>query len=433
MSDLNSTPSGNRIHIGVFGRTNSGKSALINSWTGQNLSIVSEKEGTTTDPVTKSIEINPIGPCAITDTAGFGDKTELGQLRMEKSMQALERTDIAILAVSAKMIAAARTKLDSESEWLGYMVSKKIPVLCVITMIDGVKCSEDELKARFMDKLEKGRLALGKSPLGKATNEWLPKEHIITTSAVSGQGINLINEVLASMVPEDYDSRSLTGSLCSQGDTVLLVMPQDIQAPKGRLILPQVQVIRDLLDKKCHVICCTTDEYESTLAEQKNPPKLIITDSQVFKYVYEKKPEESLLTSFSILLAASKGDINYFMESARAIDSLTPNSKVLIAEACTHAPLSEDIGREKIPAMLRKKIGQELTIDIVSGSDFPADLSGYDLIIHCGACMFNRAHVLSRVSRAKAAGVPMTNYGVCIAHLTGILIDTSSPLQVPRS
>ena len=241
------------------------------------------------------------------------------------------------------------------------------------------------------------------------------------------RGVLILFGQLTRSLPEDFESESITGSLAREGDVVLLVMPQDIQAPKGRLILPQVQVIRELLDKKCIVQCVTTDKLEEGLSALADPPKLIITDSQAFKIVYDKKPKESMLTSFSVLLAGYKGDLKYFAESARAIENLTENSRVLIAEACTHAPLEEDIGRVKIPAMLRKKAGQGLKIDVVAGADFPENLTGYDLIIHCGSCMFNKKHVLSRVEKARAAKVPMTNYGVVIAYLSGILDKISLP------
>ena len=222
-------------------------------------------------------------------------------------------------------------------------------------------------------------------------------------------------------LPAEFGEQTITGNLVKEGDVVLLVMPQDIQAPKGRLILPQVQTIRELLDRKCLVMSCTTDKLGDTLRALASPPQLIITDSQVFQTVYQQKPAESCLTSFSVLFAGYKGDIHYYVESAAAIDSLTEQSHVLIAEACTHAPLTEDIGRVKLPRLLRKRIGERLKIDIVSGNDFPEDLSGYNLIIHCGACMFNRKYVLSRIGQAKTQKVPMTNYGIAIAHLSGIL------------
>jgi len=243
----------------------------------------------------------------------------------------------------------------------------------------------------------------------------------ISVSAKNKTGIDQIRTSILRNLPEDYDNKTITGELVKEGDLVLLVMPQDIQAPKGRLILPQVQTMRDLLDKHCLIMSATTDKLDEALAGMSRPPDVIITDSQVFRTVYDKKPESSKLTSFSVLFAGYKGDLDYYTSSAEAIEKLTENSRVLIAEACTHAPLSEDIGREKIPALLKKKIGPRLAIDIVSGNDFPEDLSSYDLVIQCGACMFNRKLVLSRIERAASQGVPMSNYGVVIAHLSGIL------------
>ena len=227
--------------------------------------------------------------------------------------------------------------------------------------------------------------------------------------------------------PEGYGNRMITGDLISVDDLVMLVMPQDIQAPKGRLILPQVQTLRELLDKKCLVMSVTTDQYLAALKVLSKPPKMIITDSQVFSYVYEHKPQESMLTSFSVLFAAYKGDLPYYIEGARAIDSLNENSRVLIAECCTHAPLKEDIGRIKIPRMLRKRFGESLRVELVSGTDYPDDLTPYDLIIQCGACMFNRKYVMYRIDKAKEQQIPMTNYGVTIAHLTGILDHVALP------
>ena len=253
------------------------------------------------------------------------------------------------------------------------------------------------------------------------------KEAPLPTSMEQLQIMDTIKEALARKMPEDFGQRLITGDLVGKEDVVLLVMPQDIQAPKGRLILPQVQTLRELLDKKCIVLSVTTDQLEHALVALKNPPKLIITDAQVFGFVYEHKPAGSMLTSFSVLFAAYKGDLPYYLEGAKAIDSLTPNSRVLIAECCTHAPLQEDIGRVKIPRMLQKRYGASLTIDHVSGTDFPKDLSDYDLIIQCGACMFNRTYVMARVDRAKRQQVPMTNYGVTIAHLTGILDKVVAP------
>lgn len=243
----------------------------------------------------------------------------------------------------------------------------------------------------------------------------------VVVSAKEKSGMQDIFNAILAKLPEDFGERTITGGLVGEGDVVLLVMPQDLQAPKGRLILPQVQTIRELLDKKCVVVSCTTDQLSVTLQALVRPPKLLITDSQVFPIVYRQKPAESGLTSFSVLFAGYKGDIEAFVEGASAIGRLTPSSRVLIAEACAHAPLTEDIGTVKIPRLLRKRIGEELQVDFVSGNDFPQDLSSYDLIIHCGACMFNRKYVLSRIARARAQHVPITNYGVAIAYLTGIL------------
>ena len=251
--------------------------------------------------------------------------------------------------------------------------------------------------------------------------ERIANEKPIQISTKQKIGIENIKQELLRKVPEDFQKLTLTQNLCKENDVVLLVMPQDIQAPKGRLILPQVQIIRELLDKKCTVISCTTDKFVHTLNTLKNPPKLIITDSQVLKFVYENKPAESGLTSFSVLLAANKGDINRFVEGAKKISSLTKDSKILIAEACTHAPLQEDIGTVKIPAMLKKFVGSEVHLTHVNGNDFPKDLSQFDLIIHCGSCMFNRSYVLSRQNQAEICKIPMTNYGIAIAYMSGIM------------
>lgn len=405
MANMNETPSANRLHIGVFGKTNSGKSSFINAFTGQQVSIVAEVAGTTTDPVYKPMEIHPLGPCVIIDTAGFDDVTELGELRMEKTQLAAEKTDIAILVISVPVEEMNEeewlSSLEKEKKWCEYFKEKKKPVLVILSKTDMLGESQE---AVYKDVLRK---------------QW--KNPVILYSAVTGKGSEAVKEELARLIPENYGNDYITGNLVSEEDLVLLVMPQDIQAPKGRLILPQVQTIRELLDKKCLVASVTTDKFIPMLSILKQPPKLIITDSQVFGYVYEHKPKESMLTSFSVLFAAYKGDLPYYIEGAKTIDSLTGESKVLIAECCTHAPLTEDIGREKIPAMLKKRFGNTLQVEHVSGTDFPQDLTEYDLVIQCGACMFNRTYVLSRIERAKEQHVPMTNYGVVIAHLTGIL------------
>ena len=293
--------------------------------------------------------------------------------------------------------------MDLEAAWHARFGEQKIPVIPVVS---------------------KGDLTADARAAAKAVADCLGETPVIV-SARTGAGLDELRERLLRALPEGYGNRSITGELAQAGDMVLLVMPQDIQAPAGRLILPQVQTIRELLDKKCMVISVTTDGLEDALATLQAPPKLIITDSQAFRTVSEKKPPESLLTSFSVLFAAQKGDIAYYKDSAAAIGRLTAQSRVLIAECCTHAPLEEDIGRVKLPRMLRQRCGAGLTVEIVSGTDFPADLAGYDLIIQCGACMFNRRYVMARIARARSQGVPMTNYGVAIAWLAGILDSVS--------
>ena len=247
-------------------------------------------------------------------------------------------------------------------------------------------------------------------------------------NAATGEGKEALIEAIRRMIPEGYGERTITGDLVKAGDCVMLVMPQDIEAPKGRLILPQVQTLRELLDKGCSVVCCTSDGMEAALDRLSAPPQLIITDSQAFATAWRLKPADSLLTSFSILFAAYKGDISSFMEGVRTLDGLFPTARVLIAEACTHVPAGEDIGRVKIPAMLRKRFGDGIRIDIVSGNDFPADLSGYDLLIHCGACMFTRRHVLSRIAQAQKQRIPVTNYGLVMAWAKGILDKVVIPM-----
>ena len=395
------TPNANRLHIALFGKRNSGKSSLINALTGQDTALVSDTPGTTTDSVQKAMEIHGIGPCLFIDTPGFDDEGELGNRRIERTWKAVEKTDIALLLCAGGGSAEENGEPDftEELHWLEQLKAKNIPTILLINKAD-IRKNTASLAIRIKE-------TFGSQP--------------IPVSAKEKTGVELIRQAILEKLPEDFDQQSITGSLVTEGDLVLLVMPQDIQAPKGRLILPQVQTMRELLDKKCLIMSCTTDKLQETLQALSRPPKLIITDSQVFKTVYEQKPEESRLTSFSVLFAGYKGDIRYYVKSASAIGSLTESSRVLIAEACTHAPLSEDIGRVKLPHLLRKRIGEKLSIDIVAGTDFPQDLTPYSLVIHCGACMFNRKYVLSRIERARLQNVPMTNYGVAIAFLNGIL------------
>lgn len=385
---LNETPNANRFHIGIFGKRNTGKSSLINAITNQNVALVSEIAGTTTDPVKKSMEIHGIGPCLFIDTAGFDDEGDLGQLRNQKTLAASENIDAAIILINDE-------NFEKELKFINSL--EKVPIIIVINKCDIIK-DVDKLEKKIFDK----------------TN--------LTAIKVSAKNKENIKQIIDELIKlRPFTEKSIVRDLVSPKDLVLLVMPQDIQAPQGRLILPQVQTIRDLLDNKCICVCTTTDNFLTTLDYLKEYPKLIITDSQEFKYVYENKPTDSLLSSFSVLFAKYKGDIEEFIRGAKKIDSLNENSRILIAEACTHVPLDEDIGRVKIPRMLKKKFGQNLSIDIVNGNNFPDNLSQYDLIIHCGSCMFNRKFLLSRINKARQKNVPITNYGVLIAKLNGIL------------
>ena len=397
---MNNTPSSERLHITVFGKRNAGKSSLVNAITGQTVALVSDTPGTTTDPVHKAMEIPGIGPCLFTDTAGFDDDAaELGDKRIGLTAKALEKTDIALMIF--------RDCDAVEKEWYGKLVRKGIPVIPVIN--------------------KTGSTGPGSLGLLKKDILAICKDEPLTVNALTGEGTDSIIRAVQRRLPEDYGHQTITGNLVKKGDTVLLVMPQDIQAPKGRLILPQVQTLRELLDKECTVVSCTAGRIKESLAGLAAHPDLIITDSQVFQEVVAAKPAECRLTSFSVLFAAYKGDINAFTEGARALEHLNGNSRILIAEACTHAPASEDIGRVKIPRMLRQRFGDGLRIDIVGGTDFPDDLSPYSLIIHCGACMFNRRYVLSRIAAARKQGIPITNYGIAIAWLKGILDKVALP------
>ncbi|MDO4392967.1 MAG: [FeFe] hydrogenase H-cluster maturation GTPase HydF [Bacillota bacterium] len=397
--NLNDTPRADRLHIGLFGRRNSGKSSLINRLTGQEIALVSDTPGTTADPVFKSMELHPVGPVVFIDTAGYDDEGELGLLRVGKTRDVIDVTDIGIIVVDGQEI--SDRDFDMEKEWIGRLKEKNIPIIMAVNKIDmgAPVCGGTFDEAEFKD---------------------IPQ---ITVSAVTGEGIAELRTLISEAVPEDYMRRRILGELVTEESLVVLVMPQDIQAPKGRLILPQVQTIRELLDRKCTAVATSADVFARTLNNLKRDPDLIITDSQCFRQVYEIKPEKSLLTSFSVLFAAYKGDVGKFMEGAGYISELGKDSRVLIAEACTHVPLGEDIGRVKIPRMLRQKAGEGIEIVNVCGNDFPdvEELRSFDLIIHCGACMFNRAHVMSRIAAAEAAGTPITNYGIAIAEVTGIL------------
>ena len=384
------TPASERVHIALLGRTNAGKSAMLNCLAKQDVAIVSNTPGTTTDPVQKPMELTGMGAVVIIDTPGLDDDTTLGKERMARTSKMLDRTDIAVVLFTDEGI-------DTELRIIEECRTREIPVVVALNQVDRIN-DREALIARI---------------------EEATKHRVIATSTTTGEGIEALREAIVGTRPAE--ERLITEGFCKAGDRVLLVMPQDKSAPKGRLIQPQVQTIRELLDRGCTPICCTPDRMADALAALVTPPELIITDSQAFNEVYQLKPEASTLTSFSILFARYKGDIALFTEGVKALKSITEASRILIAEACSHTPQNEDIGRVKLPRLLRKRFGEGLTIDIVGGTDYPEDLTPYDLVIHCGACMFNRKHVLSRVERARQQGVAITNYGVILAALTGIL------------
>lgn len=388
-----------RTHIGIFGPRNAGKSSLVNLLTSQEVSIVSNVAGTTTDPVSKPIEINGLGACVFIDTAGYDDYGGLGEMRVTKTKEVLKRCDIAIFLIPSTIF-DEKEKLQEATKWFT-LIKERSKTLLVVNHFADVK-NETEHKKCDVEKLF-------------GVNEY------IEINIAQKQGRDEVLKAIGFVQSQYQQEISIVTHLVKPTETVVLVMPQDIQAPKGRLILPQVQTIRELLDYGCTTICTTTAKLAQTLDSLKNAPALIVTDSQDFRTVYELKPEETKLTSFSVLFARWKGDIDEFIRGAEALSSLNANSKVLIAEACTHAPLAEDIGREKIPALIHKKIDPNIKFDIISGHDWNVDFSKYDLIIHCGACMFNRTQMLNRINDVKKHKIKITNYGITIAYLNGII------------
>ena len=389
---MTETARSNRFHIAVFGRRNAGKSSLVNCLTGQSVSIVSDVAGTTTDTVWKNIELPGIGAAVIADTAGFDDEGVLGKMRVENARKVLTRCDAAVILFGES------DDISLEKEWHSEIIRRGLPVILLVGMFD---------KEGSAARMERVRSAFG--------------DAAIPFSSVTGEGREALLDGLSQCCKSDDNLEDITYGLVNTGDVVVLVMPQDSSAPKGRLIQPQVQTLRNLLDKHCIPMCCALEELPKLLQSLSVPPKLVITDSQVFDKVEKLVPLGTGLTSFSVLMARHKGDIEAFRCGAKALLALQPTARVLIAEACSHIPQNEDIGRVKLPRLLRKKIGDGLAIDIVSGNDFPDNLSGYDIVIHCGACMFNRRNVMSRVRQAKVQGVPITNYGIAIAALNGIL------------
>jgi len=383
-----------RLHIGVFGRTNVGKSSFINTITNQQVSIVSDVAGTTTDVVEKSMELLPIGPVTFLDTAGIDDESELGTLRVEKTKAILNRTDVAVIVSDYKGLT------EYEENFIEELKALQIPFIIVAN-----KSDEQELPS---DEQFKIRMRTGQDPL-------------ITSTKNDENIIHKFKERLVKILPDDFvNTPRIAGDLIPPKSTVILVIPIDKEAPKGRIILPQVQTLRDLLDSDCLSYVIKESELQQALDNLKEPPALVITDSQAFKQVNEIVPKNIPLTSFSILFARLKGDLNAFIEGAKAIDTLKDDDKVLILESCTHHAIEDDIGRVKIPNLLRKKTGKNLTIKNYAGHDFPK-IEDYSLIIHCGACMTNRREVLSRILHASEKGIPITNYGITISYCLGIL------------
>lgn len=390
MSRLHETPSGERVHISLFGRRNAGKSSLINAITGQSLAIVSEQKGTTTDPVSKAMELLPLGPVLVTDTPGLDDEGELGALRVEKARQVLGKTDIALLVVDA-----CAGLSPEDRELLALLRERNLPRLLVMNQCD-----------RLPENTPRPALE------GETT---------LWVSAATGENIHQLKEAIAALRPASGSEKRIVADLLSPGDLVVLVTPIDEAAPKGRLILPQQQTIRDILEAGAMAAVTRETELPQTLAALKAPPRMVITDSQAFAKVSKDVPETVPLTSFSILFARYKGNLMGALRGVKALETLEDGDKVLISEGCTHHRQCNDIGTVKIPGWIRKKTGKEPEFVFTSGGEFLQDLTPYRLIVHCGGCMLNEREMQTRARRAAEQGVPMTNYGILIAHITGIL------------
>lgn len=393
---LNSTPSADRIHIGIFGKRNAGKSSIINAITGQNLAIVSDVLGTTTDPVLKAMELLPLGPVVMIDTPGLDDEGELGKLRVQKAYQILNKTDIAVLVIDG------RTGMTSEDEAILERIrAKEIPYVIVKNKADLCKNMEENEDA-----------------------------NTISVSAFTGYHIHELKELIAKQAPKEDESKKIVGDLLEPGDFVVLVVPIDSSAPKGRLILPQQQTIRDILDAGAISIVTGVEELPATLANLGKKPKYVITDSQAFGKASKYTPDDIMLTSFSILMARYKGDLKNNVLGARALNNLKDGDKVLISEGCTHHRQCEDIGTVKMPRWIKQHTGKELEFVFTSGTEFPVDLSPYALIVHCGGCTLNEREMKYRLKCAEDQGIPMTNYGIAIAYMNGILERSIEPFGI---
>ena len=399
-TNLNQTPSANRTHIGIFGKRNAGKSSLINAITGQNYAIVSDVLGTTTDPVLKSMELLPLGPVVIIDTPGLDDEGELGALRIQKAYQILNKTDIAVLVIDAS---SGITKEDSEI--LKRIHEKEIPCVIVVNKSDICpNCNLEDLPLPDSDSA-------------------------ILVSSKTGEHIHELKELLAQQAPQDTIQKSIVADLLSPLDFVVLVVPIDSAAPKGRLILPQQQTIRDILEAKASAIVVQETELSETLNSLGKKPKMVITDSQVFKKVSAVTPDDILLTSFSILFARYKGNLKTLVNGASALDSLKNGDRILISEGCTHHRQCDDIGTVKLPNWIRSYTKKEIEFEFTSGTEFPLDLSSYKMIVHCGGCMLNEQEMKYRLKCAEDAKIPITNYGTCIAYINGILNRSLEPVK----
>lgn len=396
---MQKTPKSMRAHIGFFGRRNVGKSSLLNAVTRQHVAIVSDVAGTTTDPVEKPMELLPMGPVLFIDTAGIDDEGALGKLRVEKTRQVFDRTDIGVLVTESS------TWGGFEERMVGEFEARQIPMIIVFNKCDAGSPDPDLLQTLS------GR-----------------KMHVVCTSALSGDGVPLLRQALLDNAPAELiDNPTIAGDLVGPGEMAVLVVPIDKEAPRGRLILPQVQTIRDLLDSDSLCLIVKERELRRAMERLSSPPRLVVTDSQAFLKVVADTPSNVPVTSFSILFARFKGDLITQVEGAMTVEKLKAGDRVLIAEACSHHPIAEDIGRVKIPRWLTQYVGGKLEIEHVQGHDFPPDLSPYKLIVHCGACMWNRREMLSRLLHCRQAGIPITNYGLVIAYSLGILERALEP------
>ena len=396
-------PKGMRLHIGLFGRRNVGKSSLLNAVVRQQVSIVSEIAGTTTDPVEKPMELLPLGPVLFIDTAGIDDTGALGQLRIDKTRNAIERTDLGVI------VSDGRWDAFEEGLWSEF-VHRSVPVIAVLNKAD-LQSPPADLVSRLAEK----------------------NIRVVTASMMTGQGLEDFRQALLAAAPAEFiDSPAIAGDLVGPGQTAVLVVPIDKEAPKGRLILPQVQTIRDLLDSDAMCLVVKERELRAAIDNLKQPPALVVTDSQAFLKVAADTPHTVPMTSFSILFARFKGDLVTQTLGAMAVDTLQPGDKVLIAEACSHHPIGEDIGRVKIPRWLTQYVGGKLDFTTVQGQDFPEDVSPYKLIIHCGACMWNRRLMLNRLLKCRQAGVPITNYGLVIAYSLGLFERALQPFPAAQ-